>query len=359
MPKIVLVDLGEQAVSAASAINITESGLNAKAVVSNLTLAAKSVQKVGGLCTDNSGNVYVSDEEQHIILKVNESGQISVIAGLAGTAGNNSALQVVAGASARFNQPKGLACDNSGNVYVADYGNNQIRIIKDGKVSLFAGNGATTSGLVDATLDPFQARFAHPSDVAVDSSGIVYVADTDNHAIRKIWGAQVLTIAGGGASADESNVRASKYIPFCSSPTGVGVDRNGNVFVCDTGNDVVKKITPNGWVYRHSGSGVSGNSLGTGSSEPAFACQYNNPKYIAVDRGGYQYLTDTNASGGSRLVKISPNGVPSNVLDFSSATVSDLGIEGVAISPAGKVFVSITNPDEVVSSSSSSSSSSN
>ena len=354
MPKIVLFNLGTQAANAAAAINVTEAGLTSRAVVSDLTLAGKSVQRVGGMCVDKSGNIYVSDEEQHVIMKINESGEIGTFAGLAGTAGNNSALQGVASASARFNQPRGLACDNSGNIYVADYGNNQIRMIRNGKVDVFAGNGAQTAGLVDSTSDPMQARFSHPSDVAVDNSGVVYVADTDNHAIRKIWGGQVLTIAGGGSATDASNVRASNLIPFCSSPIGIAVDANGTIYVCDTGNNIIKKIVSRGWVYRHSGSGIAGNSLGASSTEPAYACTYNGPTYIAVDSYGYQYVTDVTSSG-SRLVKLTPNGVPSNIIDFATASTSDSGVVGVAVSPAAKVFVSIATASEYVSSSSSSS----
>jgi len=354
MAKVVLFKLGEQVVNAAAAVNVTEARLSSKAIVSSLAIAAKSVESVGGMCVDNSGNIYVSDDQQHVIVKVTESGQINVLAGLAGTSGNNSALQNVTAANARFNQPKGLACDNSGNIYVADYGNNQIRIIKNGKVSVYAGNGATLSGLVDAAANPLQARFSHPSDVAVDASGVVYVADTDNHAIRKIWGATVLTIAGDGSSADNENVRASQYIPFCDSPTGIAVDRKGTVFVCDTGNNKIKKITPNGRIYLHSGSGSAGNSLGTGATR-AYTCEYQGLKYIAVDSYGYQYVTDVAATG-SRLVKINPNGIPSNIVDFSAATTSDPGVIGVAVSPAGKVFVSITTAADMNSSSSSESS---
>ncbi len=354
MAKVVLFKLGENVATAASAINVTESGLSSKAIVSSLAIAAKNVESVGGMCVDNSGNIYVSDDQQHVIVKVTESGQITTLAGLAGTSGNNTSLQNVTAANARFNQPKGLACDNSGNIYVADYGNNQIRIIKNGKVSVYAGNGATLSGLVDAAANPLQARFSHPSDVAVDASGVVYVADTDNHAVRKIWGAKVLTIAGDGDSGDLENVAATGAISCFDSPVGIAVDKKGTVFVCDTGNDKIKKITPNGWIYLHSGSGDSGNSLGTGATK-AYTCEYQGPKYIAVDSYGYQYVTDVAATG-SRLVKINPNGIPSNIVDFSAATTSDPGVIGVAVSPAGKVFVSITTAADMNSSSSSESS---
>jgi len=354
MAKVVLFNLGVQAATAAAAVNVTESGLSSKAIASTLALAAKNVESVGGMCVDKSGNVYVSDDQKHVIVKITESGSVNVIAGLSGTSGNNSALQNVAAASARFNQPKGLACDNSGNIYVADYGNNQIRIIKNGMVSVFAGSGSQIAGLVDAAANPLQTRFSHPSDVAVDASGIVYVADTDNHAVRKISGAKVLTIAGDGSSGDLENVKATGAISCFNSPAGIAVDAKGTVFVCDTGNDKIKKITPNGWIYLHSGSGSSGSSLGTGATK-AYTCEYQGPKYIAVDSYGYQYVTDVAATG-SRLVKIDPNGIPSNIVDFSAATTSDPGVVGVAVSPAGKVFVSITTAADLNSSSSSSSS---
>ena len=354
MAKVVLFKLGVQAATASAAINVTESGISSKAIAATNALSAKNVESVGGMCVDNSGNIYVSDDQKHVIVKITESGNVTVVAGLAGTSGNNTALQNVTAANARFNQPKGLACDNSGNIYVADYGNNQIRIIKNGMVSVFAGNGATLSGLVDASANPLQARFSHPSDVAVDASGVVYVADTDNHAVRKIWGATVLTIAGDGSSGDLENVKATGAISCFSSPVGIAVDKKGSIFVCDTGNDKIKKITPNGWIYLHSGSGSSGSSLGTGTTK-AYTCEYQGPKYIAVDSYGYQYITDVAATG-SRLVKINPNGIPSNVVDFTAATTSDPGVLGVAVSPAGKVFVSITTAEDINSSSSSSSS---
>ena len=361
MPKIVLFKLSELAASVASGIQITESELTSKAVVAALALAGKSVQSVGGMCCDKSGNIYVSDTEQSIILKINESGKINTIAGVAGSAGNNSALQNVAAATARFNQPKGLACDNTGNIYVADYGNNQIRKIDgQGRVSVLAGNGATTSGLVDSTSDPLQSRFSHPSDVAVDASGNVYVADTDNNAIRKIYRGQVLTIAGGTGTTDAWNVRASKYIPFCSAPTTIDVNQRGDLFIGDSGHYRIKKITPNGWVYNFSGSGVSGHSIGTAgvtaATAQAYTCTYTAVQYLRVDRYGYVYAIDRDTSTGySRLVKITPNGVPSIAVDFHTATTNYAGIAGVAVSPAGKVFVSISLASEAVSSSSSSS----
>ena len=353
MPKVVLLKLSELAASAAAGVNVTEAQLAAKAIVADLSLGAKSVQSVGGIAADKSGNIYISDDEQHVILKINESGEINTLAGVAGSAGNNAALQNVAGASARFNQPKGLAVDNSGNIYVADFGNNQIRIIRaGGKVGVLAGNGAQTAGLVDASLDPLQARFNNPVDVAVDNSGKVYVCDQGNNAIRLIDGGKVLTIAGGTSSGDAQNVRASKYIPFCNAPSAISVDADGDIYVCDAGNNVIKKISKS-WVYRFSGGGDAGSSLGTGNSK-AYTCTYNNLRFSSVDRSGNLYVVDYITGGNTRVVKLNPNGVPSNVVSFNGASTSRNGVIGVVVTPANKLFITITTDVEAKSSSSSS-----
>ncbi|VDB00492.1 FIG01132568: hypothetical protein, partial [Olavius algarvensis spirochete endosymbiont] len=134
-----------------------------------------------GVAVDSSGNVYVADRYNHRIRKITSTGVVSTFAGT-GTAGYKDA----AGNTARFNRPYGVAVDSSGNVYVADFDNHRIRKItpaariEDRKVSTFAGS---TAGYKDATGNT--ARFNYPSDVAVDSEGNVYVADHVNHRIRK------------------------------------------------------------------------------------------------------------------------------------------------------------------------------
>jgi hypothetical protein len=220
MPSVIRVIQAENVATVASALQVTDARIAAKAEVSTLTLAGINLQSVGGICTDKSGNLYVSDVEQHVIVKISEGGKnVAVIAGSVGVAGNNTALMNVAPAASRLRAPKGLACDNSGTLYVADSGNNQIRTIRDGKISVLAGGGNAASGFTDgACLD---ARFSNPSDVAVDNSGVVYVADTANHSIRKIYNGQVLTIAGAGSATDAENVRASKFINFASSPAAI------------------------------------------------------------------------------------------------------------------------------------------
>ena len=356
MPQIMLAKLSDIASTASSGVNLTNAEVAAKLVQGTLGLLVKGVTDLGGICCDKSGNLFLTDKTQHVVIKVEEGGRIKIVAGVAGSSGNNTALQHVAAATARFNTPKGIACDNTGNLYVADSGNNQIRkIAQDGYVSVFAGNGAQTAGLVDSSLNALQAQFNNPTAVAVDNAGVVYVADTGNHAVRKIWGGTVLTIAGG-VSGDNENCRASKITgvnAIFNAPNGIAIDAKGNIFVNDGGNLKIKKITPNGWVYLHSGSGSFGRSLGT-SPRKAYTCTYGQfaTTGLTVDKYGYLYVNDIGA-GTERLLKIDPNGVPAVAFDFTQATTYYQKLAGVAVSPSQKVFVAISATEEYTSSSSS------
>lgn len=337
--------LSELQPTAATAINITRTRLNARQVVGTLQLTNKGVGDVNinlGMCCDYSGNIYVADPGNHVIVKITEGGKINHIAGSAGVSGNNSALQNVNGTDARFNTPRGIACDKSGNLYVADTGNNQIRIIRDGKVGVLAGNGAGTAGLVDSTSNPLQARFNAPMDVAVDNSGNVFVADFNNYAIRKISGGRVLNICGG-AAGDTCNAKASNIAganSFFSAPSKIAVDVNGNVYVGDSTNNNIKKITPNGWVYRFSGSSTDGKSLGTGA-EKAYSCQYSIISGLQCDRSGNVYVADE-FQDYMRLVKLNQFGVPSNITEFAQAGADVANCYlGMAIGPNGNLFVAM------------------
>jgi sugar lactone lactonase YvrE len=329
--KVVRFALSDAAATAAAGVNITDARLAAKVEAGSEGLVVKGSVNVSGVCTDNSGNIYVADSARHVILKIEEGGTISVFAGAAGLSGNNTALMGVDALAARFNAPQGVACDNSGNVYVADTGNNQIRVISGNKVSLLAGNGEQQAGLVDG--EGAAAQFNGPQDVAVDNAGVVYVADTANHSIRQIKGGTVLTIAGSEAG-DQSNVAGTARSIF-DSPGSVACDAEGNVYVGDTNNNKIKKITTDGWVYRLSGSGNSGITLGN-SGDEAFSCEYVAPKISDVDESGNLYVIDVDTTN-SRLLKLDYNGVPSVVHAFAATT--DAGsVVNATVSPGQKIF---------------------
>lgn len=348
--EVVVFKLGELAATPSAGVNVTRTILDTKAIVGTLQLNDKGITTASpsiGMCVDKSGNIYLSDYDDQVIVKMTEGGKINHLAGTSGTPGNNAALQNVSGTNALFHDPAGMACDNSGNIYVADRSNNQIRVIKDGKVSVFAGNGAQQAGTVDAAANPLQAKFNNPNDVAVDNSGNVYVADIGSGSIRKIWGAQVLTICGG-AVGDLQNVRATKQggaNGFFTNLNSIAVDANGNLFTCDSGNRNIKKITPKGWVYLFSGAGTSGKSLGTGD-KPAYTCTYQDIGLVRCDKNGNVYVLDGGAVDGaaytSRLIKLNTFGVPSNIVEFHEAgSEAAAGLASFAVSPAGKLFVAV------------------
>ena len=201
-----------------------------------------TLNQPNGVAADAVGNVYVSDYGNGLIRIIEHqagypgpqfTGLVTPVAGL--TPGFNNGV----GAAASFNQPQGLAVDASGNVYVADAGNNLIRMIGPfAIVSTFAGYGGAGS---NNGAGPLSAAFNHPTGVAVDKAGNVYVADAGNNLIRKISTAGVVTwLAGNGQSGSANGLG---YAATFNNPQGIAVDAEGNVYVADTGNNMIRKIT--------------------------------------------------------------------------------------------------------------------
>ena len=207
--------------------------------------AGASFSSPYGVAVDASGNVIVADFANHRIRKVSPLGVVTTLAG----SGAN-AFADGAGAGASFSLPFGVAVDASGNMFVADYGNHRVRKVSPGGVvSTLAGNGSAM--FADGGISI--ASFYYPRGVAVDASGNVIVADAANHRIRKVTpGGMVSTLAGSGAAAfaDGSGVAAS-----FNNPSGVAVDASGNVFVADSSNHRIRKVTPGGAVSTLAGSG--------------------------------------------------------------------------------------------------------
>jgi hypothetical protein len=204
------------------------------------------------------------------------------------------------GAAARFYQPTGLDFDAAGNIYVADYANHLIRkITPAGVVSTLAGDG--TAGFLDGTGTA--AKFEGPFDVAVDAAGNVYVTDTFNDCIRKVTPAGVVTtIAGNGTYGFADGVGAGAMF---YSPQGIDIDANGNLYVADKNNHRIRKITPNLTVSTVAGLGGAGGS----TDGDATVAQFSSPLGVAVDVSGNLYIAD----GNHRIRKITPAGITSTL----------------------------------------------
>ncbi len=245
----------------------------------NANATAASFYYPFGIASDASGNIYVGDQSSQLIRKITPNGTVSTLAGSYLATGANNAT----GTSATFFNPGGVAVDASGNVYVADVDNNQIRkITSGGLVTTLAGN--TTPGSNNA--NGIAASFRGPYGVAVDASGNVYVADTGNNLIRKITPSGDVTTLAGSGNPDSTN--GTGTAASFNNSYGIAVDASGNVYVADSGNNLIRKITPTGKVTTLAGSGVASDLDGTG-----IAAAFYNPRGIALDASGNIYVADT------------------------------------------------------------------
>ena len=227
------------------------------------------------------GNLYVGDMGNHTIRKVTTAGVVTTFAGLAGVPGTSDAT----GTNARFNAPTGIGADSAGNLYVADTGNHGIRrITTAGTVTTFAGTLGVSGS---ANLTGTSASFNSPKGIVVDASGNVYVADTGNHAIRKITSAGVVTTFAGGMGVSGTANGTGTAARF-NAPTGITIDSTGNLYVADTGNNAIRKITSAGVVTTIAG-GSAGAADGTGT-----AAKFQSPTGIGIDAEGFNiYIADT------------------------------------------------------------------
>jgi sugar lactone lactonase YvrE len=234
-----------------------------------------------GIAIAGDGTIYVADAgESNRIRKITNEGIVTTLAG--GSEGFADGV----GAAASFNTPSGLAIDSSGNLYVADTGNNRIRkVTPQGEVSTIAGDG--TTGYVDGPAA--QARFNGPIGVAVDAAGNVFVADTYNDRVRKITPeGQVSTVAGAGVPGYADGDRNSSLF---DTPCGVIAMIDGSLIVADTANDRLRKIAPDGNV-----STLPVNINGD---------EISSPVGLALTHDNFLYVTELDRS---RVIQIAPEG---------------------------------------------------
>lgn len=234
-----------------------------------------------GLACDASGNLYVADSGNHSIRMVSPSGVVSTIAGN-GTGGWSDG----ASSSAQFNLPGAVAVDSLGNVLVADTNNHCIRrITPAGTVTTIAGQ----PGIAGFTDGPAaSARFNFPSGIAVDPAGTVYVSDTDNHRIRAISGGVVRTLAGNGVPGWADG--APETARF-NNPGGLALDATGDLVVADTFNHRIRMVLPSGPVVTAAGNGLAGQTNGVNNATSS--AEFDYPSAVAVDASGLIGIADT------------------------------------------------------------------
>lgn len=292
------------------------------------------------VAVDAAGNLYIADLPNQRIRKVS-NGVISTIAGngTLGFSGDNGPAT-----SAQLNDPLGVAVDAAGNLYIADSGNGRIRMVSNGVITTVAGNG--TLGFAGDNGPAGSSQLYYPAGVAVDAAGNVYIADSDNHRIRKVSNGVIATVAGGGSSIGDNGPATSAQL---YGPGGVGVDAAGNLYIADSGNQRIRQVS-NGVISTVAGNGTAGFS---GDSGPATSAQLNDPDDVTVDAAGNIYIAD---SGNNRVRNVS-NGVIATVAgngtfqfggDNGPATSAQLdGPEGVTVDAFGTLYIADSDNNRI------------
>ncbi|MBI4575343.1 MAG: hypothetical protein HY722_03665 [Planctomycetes bacterium] len=301
-----------------------------------------------GVAADSDGNVYIADATNHRVRKLTvATGVISTVAGdgTAGFLGDGGAAT-----SARLDDPVAVAVDAAGNLYIADRDNHRIRrvLASAGTISTIVGDG--TAGFAGDGADGTAARINTPTGVAVDLAGNVFIADQGNHRVRRLEAhiGHVTTYAGNGTQGFGGDGAAATAAQL-DTPTGVAVDTAGNVYVADRGNHRVRKVTAStGNIATIAGDGTAGS---TGDGGAATSARLSSPSALAVDGALNVYIADRD-NHKIRRVDGTTAGISTAVGDGTAGSLGDGGAatagrldtpQGVAVDASGNLHVADTN----------------
>ena len=292
---------------------------------------------LNSLVADAAGNLYVTDTFNHTIRKVSPAGTVTTLAGATGVFGTVDGP----GSTARFNSPNGIAIDTAGNLYVADRTNHSIRkITPTGLVSTYAGLSGT-SGSADGSAAT--SRFNRPAGILVDRNGHVWVTEAGNHTVRRITPAGEVTTVAGLAESPGSADGTGSAARF-SAPNGIVEESSGDFLIADSSNNTIRRLTRDGVVTTFAGTaGQRGTTSATGA-----AARFNFPTGLALDRDGNLYVADasndcirriTSAAvvsvyAGSADVRGSANGTGTAARFYSPF--------GITLAPSGDLYVADT-----------------
>lgn len=298
--------------------------------------SAKLGERVEGLAVDEVGNVYIADTANYRIRRVDPSGTIDTIAGTGAYGGGGDGGPA---AMATLGAVYGLATDAAGNLYIADTFNDKVRKISpDGIISRFAGTGEEGHGGDGGPAG--HARLDKPRGLAVDESGHVYIADTDNHRIRRVDpSGTIATVAGNGHSGYSGDGGAATAAMF-DGPHDVAVDASGIIYVADSRNRVVRRIDAAGILTTVAGVGPDAQTEDDGADA---VIRISFARAVATDAEGAVYIAD---SFGDSVLRLDDQGM---LREFVGAGRRDVHRPGdVAIDASGNILVADSGNHRII-----------
>ncbi len=338
------VALGQNAAqrAAVARLGLGKSSARSAATPAPGTVEAANIllSRPGGVAFDATGDLFIADTGDNVILEVNLDGIVTTVAGTGaqGFGGDGGAA-----ASALLDRPAGVAVDSNGNVYIADTHNNRIRKVSGGNITTIAGTGAASFSGDGAAATT--AALSYPTAVAVDSNGNIYIADTNNHRIREITGTTINTVAGNGSQSYSGDGGLATAAGL-DSPNGVAVDAAFNIYIGDTHNQSVRMVTfSTGKISTLAGTGTKGfNGDGTTA-----ATELARPRGVAVGASGTIYVADSDndrirSISGGQVTTLAGNGSEGYSGDSSASTNAALDTpRSVAYQSGTVVFADTEN----------------
>lgn len=292
-----------------------------------------SIGTPGALAADTSGNVYFTTG--NCVLQIDSSGMLTLLAG-ASTAGNSG--DGAAASAAQLNAPGGLAVDGAGNLFISDTGNHRVRVVTpDGNIATIAGTGV--AGYSGDGGPAFAAALNGPQGLAADRYGDIYIADTNNSVVRKISSQGIVTTYAGngtpGYSYDGFFAREAQL----NLPTGVAVS-SGNVYIADSANNRVRLVTAAHLITTLAGNGTPGYSGDDGAGGQSEDAELNLPTFVASDTLGTNiYISD---SANKRIRQVLPDTIITTTAGGSKSIMGTPA--GLALDAKGNLFIAdVTN----------------
>ena len=298
--------------------------------------AIATVPDAAGVAVDSSGKIFVAAGG---VYALSGSGEMQLIAGCACFGNNAPATWAV------VSNPTGLVQDSAGNLYMSDAGNNTVRRIGlDGSITLVAGTGQ--AGWSGDGGPATQALLSAPSGLALDNAGNLYIAERGNSVIRRVSPSGVIQTVAGNGTAGFSGDGGSATAARIALPDGVAVDSAGNIYIADTANHRIRKVTSDGTIQTIAGSGTYGT---TGDGGPASQALMINPRALVFDHHGNLLFTDSSAhmvrmiTPAGIVQRVSGTGTPGYAGDGGpAASAQDWAPWGLAVDAAGDIFIGDT-----------------